>query len=47
MPRTTPAVGERAPDFHLPSSAQESLGLGDFADKWLVLYFYSKDNTSG
>ena len=47
MPHTTPAVGEKAPDFRLPSPGREPLGLEDFAGKWLVLYFYSKDNTSG
>jgi thioredoxin-dependent peroxiredoxin len=42
-----PAVGERAPDFTLNSQEGTSISLHDFRGKWVVLYFYPKDFTSG
>jgi peroxiredoxin Q/BCP len=39
--------GDRAPDFELESDAGETVSLGDFAGKWLILYFYPRDNTPG
>ena len=39
-------VGKQAPAFEL-ESAQGKASLGDFAGKWLVLYFYPRDNTPG
>jgi thioredoxin-dependent peroxiredoxin len=41
---TTPT---RAPAFDLESDGGDRLKLRDFAGKWLVLYFYPKDNTPG
>lgn len=38
--------GDKAPDFSLPSEAGVK-SLADYAGKWLVLYFYPKDFTSG
>ncbi len=40
-------VGAAAPKFELESDAGEHLSLKDFKGKWLVLYFYPKDNTPG
>jgi peroxiredoxin Q/BCP len=40
-------VGSKAPAFALENQDGEKVKLGDFAGKWLVLYFYPKDNTSG
>ncbi len=40
-------VGEKAPEFTLPTGDQTSLSLKDFRGKKVVLYFYPKDNTSG
>ena len=40
-------IGTKAPDFTLPDQNGEPRSLGDFAGKKVVLYFYSKDNTSG
>jgi thioredoxin-dependent peroxiredoxin len=40
-------VGERAPDFALPSQTGEKLRLEDFLGKPVVLFFYPKDNTLG
>jgi len=42
-----PKVGEAAPDFNLSDQNGESHQLKDFAGKWLVLYFYPKDDTPG
>ncbi|MCD6370270.1 MAG: thioredoxin-dependent thiol peroxidase [Thermoplasmata archaeon] len=39
--------GEEAPDFCLPHYKGEKHYLKDFRGKWVVLYFYLKDNTSG
>ena len=40
-------TGAKAPDFTLADAAEKQISLSDFAGKWLVLYFYPKDNTSG
>jgi peroxiredoxin Q/BCP len=40
-------VGDKAPDFSLPDHAGNTVTLGGFAGKSLVLYFYPKDDTSG
>jgi peroxiredoxin Q/BCP len=40
-------IGNKAPDFKLPDAEGELISLKNFKDKWLVLYFYPKDNTSG
>ena len=36
-----------APDFTLTSSNGEQVSLSDFRGRWLVLYFYPKDDTPG
>lgn len=36
-----------APDFSLPDSDGQTKTLADYAGKWLVLYFYPKDDTPG
>jgi peroxiredoxin Q/BCP len=36
-----------APDFTLPDQNGQSHSLKDYAGKWLVLYFYPKDNSYG
>ncbi len=40
-------IGDKAPDFTLPSSDGSPLNLSDFRGKNIVLYFYPKDNTPG
>lgn len=40
-------IGDRAPDFALANQDGNNVGLKDFAGKWVVLYFYPKDNTPG
>jgi len=42
-----PAVGAAAPDFNLTTNEGNQAGLKDFKGKWVVLYFYPKDFTSG
>ncbi len=40
-------VGEAAPDFSLMGSDRRNHTLSEFKGKYLVLYFYPKDNTPG
>jgi len=40
-------INEKAPEFCLPDQDEKEICLKDFAGKWVVLYFYPKDNTSG
>lgn len=42
-----PAAGTAAPDFTLNSQDGKPISLHDFKGKWVVLYFYPKDFTSG
>ena len=42
-----PEVGSPAPDFTLNSQEGKPVSLHDFKGKWVVLYFYPKDFTSG
>ncbi|MCM3873402.1 MAG: peroxiredoxin [Pyrinomonadaceae bacterium] len=40
-------TGKQFPDFSLPNQDGKAVKLGDFAGKWLVVYFYPKDDTPG
>lgn len=42
-----PAVGTAAPDFSLTTNEGKQASLKDYRGKWVVLYFYPKDFTSG
>src|ERR1700759_1182478 len=42
-----PAEGSKAPDFTLKSQDGTPISLHDYKGKWVVLYFYPKDFTSG
>ena len=42
-----PETGKPAPDFSLTTSDGSQVSLKDFKGKWVVLYFYPKDFTSG
>ena len=44
---TLPAVGQPAPDFELPDDTGTPRRLADARGRWLVLYFYPKDDTPG
>jgi peroxiredoxin Q/BCP len=39
--------GAAAPDFSLPSQEDASVSLTQYKGKWVVLYFYPKDMTTG
>ena len=42
-----PEVGGKAPDFALSNQDGESVRLSDSSGKWMVVYFYPKDDTPG
>jgi thioredoxin-dependent peroxiredoxin len=39
--------GQPFPDFALPNQDGKLVKLADFAGRWLVVYFYPKDDTPG
>ncbi len=43
----SPFVGKPAPDFALKDQDGETVTLDEHRGKWLVLYFYPKDDTPG
>jgi len=45
--QVTPQVGALAPDFTLPDQQGTPRKLSDYRGKWVVLYFYPKDETPG
>jgi peroxiredoxin Q/BCP len=42
-----PEAGKPAPDFSLTTGDGSQVSLKDYRGKWVVLYFYPKDFTSG
>jgi peroxiredoxin Q/BCP len=46
-PSAMPAAGQAAPTFTLPSQDGSQISLDSFRGKWVVLYFYPKDMTTG
>ena len=42
-----PQVGEAAPGFALPDQNGKPRTLDEFRGKWLVMYFYPRDDTPG
>ena len=42
-----PSAGSPAPPFRLPDQNGKLVSLADQRGKWVVLYFYPKDNTPG
>jgi thioredoxin-dependent peroxiredoxin len=48
MGGTQPALDQPAPAFTLPSNSGDGeVSLADYLGKWVVVYFYPKDFTSG
>ncbi|WP_135611840.1 thioredoxin-dependent thiol peroxidase [Methanococcoides sp. AM1] len=47
MAKTSLTAGEKAPALCLPDPEGNDVSLEDLKGKWVVLYFYPKDNTSG
>jgi len=45
--RTTPVVGDIGPDFHLPADDGSTLHLAALRGRWVIVYFYPRDNTPG
>jgi peroxiredoxin Q/BCP len=45
--RNLPTAGETAPGFALPDQNGDPRTLHEFRGKWLVLYFYPRDDTPG
>jgi peroxiredoxin Q/BCP len=39
--------GRKAPAFSLPDHAGESVSLERWKGRWVVLYFYPRDDTPG
>src|ERR1044072_6553892 len=46
-PAGPPTVGSKAPTFTLATNEGKQASLKEFRGKWVVLYFYPKDFTSG
>ena len=42
-----PFIGIKAPAFCLPDAQKTTICLESFKGKWVVLYFYPRDNTPG
>jgi thioredoxin-dependent peroxiredoxin len=42
-----PKVGGKAPDFTLQDQEGKEHSLKDYAGKWVLIYFYPKDDTPG
>jgi peroxiredoxin Q/BCP len=45
--RDIASVGANAPAFTLPAQDNKPVSLSDYKGKWVVLYFYPKDQTKG
>jgi thioredoxin-dependent peroxiredoxin len=42
-----PEVGKRPPEFALPDQNGKEHSLKDYVGKWVLIYFYPKDDTPG
>ena len=40
-------VGEKAPAFELQDQSGETVSLSQYGGRWVVLYFYPRDDTPG
>jgi thioredoxin-dependent peroxiredoxin len=47
MPDTGIPVGKKAPEIALLDQDEKTVKLSDFKGRWVVLYFYPKDDTPG
>ncbi|WP_440951930.1 peroxiredoxin [Methanococcoides sp. FTZ1] len=47
MAKTSLTAGEKAPGLCLPDAEGNEVSLDDLRGKWVILYFYPKDNTAG
>ncbi|PKM10744.1 MAG: peroxiredoxin [Gammaproteobacteria bacterium HGW-Gammaproteobacteria-3] len=44
---TTFGIGQSVPDFEASATGNKVVKLSDYAGKFIILYFYPKDNTPG
>ena len=44
---STVSIGKQVPNFEALSTGDKSIQLSDYKGKYVVLYFYPKDNTPG
>ncbi len=42
-----PGAGDAAPEFSAATDAGEALRLSSLRGRWVILFFYPKDDTSG
>jgi peroxiredoxin Q/BCP len=47
MTDTMPTAGQAAPNCTATTDAGATISLADYRGKWVVLYFYPRDNTPG
>jgi peroxiredoxin Q/BCP len=47
MPESSITEGKKAPDFSAKNQDDEVVKLADLKGRWVVLYFYPKDDTPG
>jgi len=40
-------IGDPAPNFCLPETNDTEVCLKDLKGKWVIIYFYPRDNTKG
>ncbi len=40
-------IGDKAPDFAISATGEQKLNLSDLKGKFVILYFYPKDDTPG
>lgn len=45
--RSNVTIGEKAPDFDPETDTGERLSLGSLRGRWVIVYFYPKDDTTG
>lgn len=41
------AIGDKAPQFTLKDQSNQNHSLGDYQGKWVLIFFYPKDDTPG
>jgi peroxiredoxin Q/BCP len=46
-PAASGMIGKKAPAFSLPDQNGKTHKLSDYAGKWVVLFWYPKDDTPG
>lgn len=44
---TLPKEGDAAPPFAADDDSGKKVSLADYRGRWIVLYFYPKDDTPG